>query len=266
MFITTLYFSSKGPVGLLKLYKETNHSMNLRDFNTMKRYHIFRNVCIRSDYKLLILMIISTVATGLVPAITSILTGRVFDLLSVFVLSGSHNDLYPQLVQRAMAVMALGVASVPAMWLSLTSWMYIGEKQGLRIRSQLLEAYLEKKPMKWYDVNDTLLGDFTQINRCVEELRSSSAEASAITFQNLVAICALLGTSFYYSWSLTLIILCSSPIITFFAVAFSRMVHMYSQKENEETSKAAQLFAWSMNAAQLVRLYCTCLLYTSRCV
>ncbi|QHS74398.1 ATP-binding cassette a-factor transporter STE6 [Saccharomyces paradoxus] len=231
--------------------------MNFRDFKAARHYHIFRNVNIRSDYKLLTIMVIGTVATGLVPAITSILTGRVFDLLSVFVISGSHHVLYPQLVRRSMAVMALGVASVPVMWLSLTSWMHIGERQGFRIRSQILEAYLEKKPMEWYDTNEELLGDFTQINRCVEELRSSSAEASAITFQNLVAICALLGTSFYYSWSLTLIILCSSPIITFSAVLFSRMIHMYSEKENSETSKAAQLFTWSMNAAQLVRLYCT---------
>ncbi|CAI4555665.1 CFA_G0031280.mRNA.1.CDS.1 [Saccharomyces cerevisiae] len=231
--------------------------MNFLSFKTTKHYHIFRYVNIRNDYRLLRIMIIGTVATGLVPAITSILTGRVFDLLSVFVANGSHQGLYSQLVQRSMAVMALGAASVPVMWLSLTSWMHIGERQGFRIRSQILEAYLEEKPMEWYDNNEKLLGDFTQINRCVEELRSSSAEASAITFQNLVAICALLGTSFYYSWSLTLIILCSSPIITFFAVVFSRMIHVYSEKENSETSKAAQLLTWSMNAAQLVRLYCT---------
>ncbi|QID86258.1 ATP-binding cassette alpha-factor transporter ste6 [Saccharomyces pastorianus] len=229
----------------------------LRDFKNGRRYHIFQNLSIRNDYKLLSVMVVSTVATGLVPAVTSVLTGRVFDLLSVSVLSGAHHDLYPQLVRRSMAVMALGVASVPVMWLSLTAWMRIGERQGFRIRSQLLEAYLETKPMEWYDANETLLGDFTQVNRCVEELRSSSAEASAVTFQNLVAICALIGTSFYYSWSLTLIILCSSPVITVFAVIFSKMIHMYTQKENTETSKAAQLFTWSMNAAQLVRLYCT---------
>lgn len=229
----------------------------LRDFKNTRRYHIFQNLSIRNDYKLLSMMVVGTVATGLVPAVTSVLTGRVFDLLSVFVLSGSHHDLYPQLVQRSMAVMALGAASVPAMWLSLTAWMRIGERQGFRVRAQLLEAYLETKPMGWYDANETLLGDFTQVNRCVEELRSSSAEASAITFQNLVAICALIGTSFYYSWSLTLIILCSSPVITIFAVIFSRLIHTYTQKENTETSNAAQLFTWSMNAAQLVRLYCT---------
>lgn len=183
----------------------------LRNFRNTRRYHIFQNLSVCKDYKLLLMMLISTVATGLVPAVTSILTGRVFDLLSVFVLSGSHHDLYRQLLQRSMAVMALGVASAPVMWLSLTSWMHIGERQGFRIRSMLLEAYLKKKPIEWYDANETLLGDFTQINRCVEELRSSSAEASAITFQNLVAICALIGTSFFYSWSLTLIILCSSP-------------------------------------------------------
>ena len=93
--------------------------MNFLSFKTTKHYHIFRYVNIRNDYRLLMIMIIGTVATGLVPAITSILTGRVFDLLSVFVANGSHQGLYSQLVQRSMAVMALGAASVPVMWLFL---------------------------------------------------------------------------------------------------------------------------------------------------
>ena len=57
--------------------------------------------------------------------------------------------------------------------------------------------------------------------------------------------------------SLTLIILCTAPIIIAFAVFFSHMIHKYTELENTETGKAAQLANWAMDSIQLVKLYCT---------
>ncbi|CCD24468.1 ATP-binding cassette a-factor transporter STE6 NDAI_0D01540 [Naumovozyma dairenensis CBS 421] len=228
----------------------------LEVFKRYYKHHIYMHVDLKKDKYLICLIIISTIANGLVPAITSILTGRVFDLLSNIGQFHSMNEILSELTIRSMSIMALAAACLPVMWISISSWMSLGERQGFAIRKRLLNEYLVK-PMEWYDCHDKLLGDFTQVNRCVEELRSSSAEASAITFQNFVAMLALIGTSFYYSWSLTLIILCSAPLIILFAILFSHMIHKYTELENSETGKAAQLLNWSMNSAQLVKLYCT---------
>lgn len=214
------------------------------------------NVELKRDFPLLSLIFLSTLANGLVPAITSILTGRVFELLTDIAKNYHTRNLHHELILRSMAITALGAACIPAMWASISSWMALGERQGFRVRHKLLESYLAK-PMEWYDKNKNLSGDFIQINRCVEELRSSSAEASAITFQNCVSITALICVSMYYSWSLTLTILCSSPLIILFAALFSRIIQKYADKENTKSGLAAELLIWSMDSAQMVKLCCT---------
>ena len=210
--------------------------------------HIFMNLSLQHDKLLLFIMMISTIGTGLIPAITSILTGKVFDLLAQ--ISPDHS-IPNGLTLKSMSLMALGAASFPVMWGLISSWMFIGERQAFRIRNNMLQSYLNKS-FQWYDTNNELLGNFTQLNRCVEEVRQSSSEAAAIIFQSAVTVCALIGTSFYYSWSLTLIILCSAPLIIIIAVILSRLTNKYMNLENQETAKAANVLVWSMNANQMI--------------
>lgn len=215
--------------------------------------HIFMNLSLQHDKLLLFIMMISTIGTGLIPAITSILTGKVFDLLAQ--ISPDHS-IPNGLTLKSMSLMALGAASFPVMWGLISSWMFIGERQAFRIRNNMLQSYLNKS-FQWYDTNNELLGNFTQLNRCVEEVRQSSSEAAAIIFQSAVTVCALIGTSFYYSWSLTLIILCSAPLIIIIAVILSRLTNKYMNLENQETAKAANVLVWSMNANQMIKINST---------
>ncbi|CCK71077.1 ATP-binding cassette a-factor transporter STE6 KNAG_0G00190 [Huiozyma naganishii CBS 8797] len=215
--------------------------------------HIFANVSPEKDYKLLTVVTLTTIASGLIPAITSILTGRVFDILSN--ISLNDRQFSHQLVLRSMSVMILGAASFPVMWIFITSWMHLGEVQGDRIRINMLGSYLSKS-WTWYDGNGKrLLGEFTQLSRCIEEVRQSSSESAAITLQSFVSVLSLIGTSFYYSWSLTLIILCSTPIITAIAIYFAKLTNKYTDLENKETSYAAELLTWSMRFNDMVKFY-----------
>lgn len=216
-----------------------------------KRYHdghIYMNVT-GQDWALLVVIAVSTVATGLVPAISSVLIGRIFQLLEHMTLH------YHELVLRCMSLLVLGVASVPLNWLSVSCWMVLGERQGLRIRTLLVNKYMTL-PCHWYDkYRATLLGEFTQLHRCIEEVRSGSAEASAIVAQNLVALCALLGTAFYYSWSLTLVIICSSPVIIVCAVVFSKFIHINMEWENAASANAAERLNWMVDHVKFVKLH-----------
>ncbi|SCU92955.1 LADA_0G00540g1_1 [Lachancea dasiensis] len=217
--------------------------------------HVYMHVDIAQDYGVLITICICTIIYGVVPAIVSILMGLVFDLLQGPEAQGHAdvNHLMHLLTLRSMAILVTGVASAPICALSIFSWMTLGERQAFRVRRRLLHSYLTKS-MAWYDANEQLSGDFTQLNRCVEELRSSSAEASGIIFQNFVTVVALLITAFYYSWSLTLVIMANSPLVVGFAIFCSRKVEKYAKKENCQTSIAADVMAWALNAAKMIRL------------
>lgn len=200
------------------------------------------------DGILMVFTAISTVAAGLVPPVLAILTGRVFNLL----VSVEKQDASDALI-RSMAIMALGAASLPPVWASISAWMLLGERCGFAIRRKMLHKYLGNS-FEWYDKTEDLCGKFTQQNRCAEEARSGCAEASAVITSSLVSIVALIGTSFYASWALTLITLCSAPLIIGCGWWCSRMVQKYADRENLHTGKASQLLNWSLTAAQFIRL------------
>lgn len=131
----------------------------------------------------------------------------------------------------------------------------LGERQSYIIRKKLFHEYFNL-PCSWFDkYRSDIMGEFTQLHRCIEEVRSSSAEASAIMSQSLVAVIALIGTAFYFSWSLTLIIFCSTPFIIICAVIFSKYIHKYTEKENTESECAAERLAWMLKNIEFVRLH-----------
>lgn len=230
----------------------------LQRFRLRERRHIYKYVNVEEDWLALLVILVTTILNGLVPAITSILTGKIFNLLQTFSRHGfdSIPTFKREVTLKSMSLMFTGVACLPVCWLSIYTWMDLGEKQGLRVRRKLLNTYLDK-PLTWYDKSEQASGEFTQLNRCVEELRSSCAESSAITFQNVVTVFALTITSFYYSWSLTLVIMAGVPIIVVFSVILSKLIERFTRLENMESSRAAQMVSWSFDAAEMIRLFCT---------
>lgn len=210
----------------------------------------------RSDIPLMMFGGVATIAGSLGSAISAILMGRVFNVLSSLVNGEfeSVGDYMQEIRLSTMALIALGAGSVLIVWATVTCWMHIGERHGIRARLHMLNTFL-KKPISWYEENEKVMGDLTQINRCVEELRAGTAEATALVAQNTVATAALLGTSFYYSWSVTLIMICSSPLIIASVVVFSRLMEKYTNKENDHSIEAAKVLDWSLISAKIVRLF-----------
>ncbi|KAJ9572396.1 ATP-dependent permease [Nakaseomyces glabratus] len=136
-----------------------------------------------------------------------------------------------------MSILILGMGNLPFNWLAIYGWMMLGERQSYIIRKKLFHEYFNL-PCSWFDkYRSDIMGEFTQLHRCIEEVRSSSAEASAIMSQSLVAVIALIGTAFYFSWSLTLIIFCSTPFIIICAVIFSN-IFINTQKKRIQSQNA----------------------------
>jgi len=212
----------------------------------------------KSDLPWLIIGCIATVIGALAPAVSSILMGRVFQVLASYI-KGEYDGFgdYMQHIRiSTMSIIIMGAASVAFVWITISCWMQIGENQGLKARKNILETYITK-PISWYEENDKVMGDLIQINRCVEELRAGTSEATALFLQSIVCICALLGTSLYYSWSVTLVMLTSSPLVAIFAYVFARLTEKFTAQENKETVNAAKILDWSLTSSKLVKLFST---------
>ncbi|KAL6940562.1 hypothetical protein ACO0QE_004469 [Hanseniaspora vineae] len=216
--------------------------------------NIYKFVKIKKDWKLLLLLAALTVVEGAVPCLVSVLVGRTFGVLSKAA-QGKYltkHAMFHDLTIRCMSIMCCAAGSFPICWININNWMQFGERQGLRIRNSILKKYLNL-PMEWFNVQEDLMATFTQTNRCVEELRSSAAEASGITLQNLVTCCGLIGVSFYYSWSLTLIFLCSSPLIIASSIVCSLKYEKFLNLENNESKLASNTLLWCMENIRIVK-------------
>lgn len=226
-------------------------------FSRIRRARIYM-LFSRSDIPWLIMGSIATIIGALAPAISSILMGRVFQVLAKFMKGEYHGfgDYMQAIRLSSMSLVIMGASCVPFVWTTISCWMQIGESQGLKARTNILETYITK-PISWYEENDKVMGDLTQINRCVEELRAGTSEATALFLQSIVCMGALLGTSFYYSWSVTLVMLASSPLIVVFAYIFARLTEKFTKQENTETAFAAKILDWSLISSKLVRLFST---------
>lgn len=219
------------------------------------RIFMFSN---RSDSPLLVCGIIVTIISAFTPAVSSVLMGKIFQTLSDYV-NGKFNDNHDymeQVTSTTMSLLALGAASIVFIWITIYCWLQIGERQGLRARENMFKTFLNK-PISWYDESEKIMGDLTQMNRCVEELRSGTAEATALLLQSVVSIITLTCVSLYTSWSVTLVMLASTPAITILSFLSTRVIEKYQKLENTETAGAAKILDWSLTSAKLVRVFST---------
>lgn len=92
------------------------------------------NIRFRKNIWLLILILVCTVINGLVPAISSILFGRIFHLLDDNSDKVDYNTKRKQLVIRTMSILILGMGNLPFNWLAIYGWMMLGERQSYIIR------------------------------------------------------------------------------------------------------------------------------------
>ncbi|KAH3673355.1 hypothetical protein WICPIJ_009844 [Wickerhamomyces pijperi] len=212
----------------------------------------------KSDIPYMLFGTFFTIISALSPAVSSLLMGKVFQTLSDYA-TGQYkdNDEYMEHVtSTTMSLIALGAAGIVFIWITIYAWLQIGERQGLRARENMFKTFLNK-PISWYDESEKIMGDLTQMNRCVEELRSGTAEATALMIQSIVSIITLTCVSLYTSWSVTLVMLASTPLITFLSYFFTRYIEKYQKLENTETAGAAKILDWSLSSAKLVRVFST---------
>ncbi|KAH3678452.1 hypothetical protein WICMUC_001469 [Wickerhamomyces mucosus] len=219
------------------------------------RIFMFTN---KSDIAIITVETIFTIIGGLCPAISSILIGEVFECLSNWV-SGKYTtnqDYMNHVTSTTMSLIILGAASIVIIWITISFWMQVGERQGLRARENMFKTLLER-PVSWYDESEQIMGDLTQMNRCVEELRSGTAETSALLLQSIVSIISLACVSLYSSWSTTLVMLATVPIIVLLTYLFTFLIERFTKEENLETANAAKILDWSLTSAKLVRVFST---------
>lgn len=198
-----------------------------------------------------VLMVLSSLAG---PA-QSILYGKVFGQLVMF-LDGSTTYSTFMASARLLCgmVMVVGLVRMALTWAGLFLWMQFGEKQQAHARTAITRSLVGRR-VRYYDSTTNAVGESTQVNRCVEELRAGTAEDLALLIQTAATIVFSFVTSMIHAWSLTLVIMASAPLMAILGFVFGRLTFKAADAENCANAQGSQILEWTLSHPSMVRLF-----------
>ncbi|KAI5967462.1 HST6 [Candida theae] len=197
-------------------------------------------------------MALSAVSTP----VSTLIYGDIIGALSNYYLGkyASYETFIQHCLKLCGILMGVGLGKMVFVWLGMSLWLKFGEVQQSRARSATYENLL-KQDAKWYDQNSNIMGELTQVNRCIEELRSGNAEIMAETVQTVALIIGLIIMSFYQSWAITLIIMASAPVMAVCAWYFGSVTYRAQEHENDYSSNASKIMDWCLTSPLTVRVF-----------
>lgn len=199
-----------------------------------------------------LLIIISSLGT---PTQT-IIYGKVFEKLALFLRSSSYvmDSFIKDVTLLCGTIMIIGLARLLFIWFGLYAWMQFGEKQQSRARNEVYQLFF-KRQIPWFDKKSNLMGELTQTNRCIEELRAGTSEVLGTLVQLTASIIFLLITAMVHSWSLTLIIMASTPFMVLLGWYFGKRTYRFASMENDLTAEGSKILDWSFRSNEIVKLF-----------
>lgn len=196
------------------------------------------------------------IATGLAPVALTIVLGQVFNVLADLSKFSSKHEYLHAVLQKTSLFLAVGAAGLALNWALFFCWMRIGELQASSLRRKVFHSYLQR-PLAWYDQNQNLTGELTQLHRCIEDFRAGSSEALVLTIQSIVTLVAAVCVSFYYLYKLSFVTLALFPFIVVYTLFLSQKIQKCQVEENKASEEAADIVDWLLSAYRLMKLSLT---------
>ncbi|KAH8101736.1 P-loop containing nucleoside triphosphate hydrolase protein [Cristinia sonorae] len=186
----------------------------------------------RRDFLVFVLpaVLTSLLAGGIAPFMT-LVVGMAFDAYSEFTVASDHESakhvLLHDVGMTAVELLALAVGALALSSVMSSLWIWTGERNLMAVRKQVYDA-VSKKDMVWYDTKmggeDSVTstegdgpvgagGLMAQFARETDDVRMASSLASGLLIQYLTTTLTCLVLALVRSWSLTLIILSTVPVM-----------------------------------------------------
>lgn len=233
-----------------------DHNEKLMQDDTEKRHYGIFMFVVKKDFLFILMACFFMCVSSVGIPLQTIIYGRVFSKLSDFYktnysgLEGFMSDV------RLLCglIMLIGFVKMIVTWIGIIAWMKFGEKQSTRARIRTLNLMLNKE-VAWFENNENLMGEISQTNRCIEELRCGTSEVVGLLVQTVASITALFITAMVLSWSLTLVIIASAPLMGLFGWLFGRLTYKAAELENDLTAQASKILDWSFVCSAEIRIF-----------
>ncbi|EPX74102.1 M-factor transporter Mam1 [Schizosaccharomyces octosporus yFS286] len=208
-----------------------------------------------SDTLLIVATLIFTCSSACLEPLMTWTIGKIFDAFSNYARSVISLDEMCSIVNfNSLLIFIFGMASWIFSFAVRFLWQYLSAIIGKRSRALCFHA-LANKPSAFYSLTSSSSALINSVDRCIQFYESSINLPLFHIVENMAIVISCLVISFRYSWSLTLIIMASYPIIMF-VVAFINS-YLYNSYEGDRlaSEKAASFIEKVLMAYKTVTFH-----------
>ncbi|KAH7126990.1 P-loop containing nucleoside triphosphate hydrolase protein [Dendryphion nanum] len=189
---------------------------------------------------------------GLVFPALAIIYGLIFQQFAKF---GSGQTNGAELLSSVSKYCLYLTAVTTGGWLASSLWFMaqvtFGELQAKGARNSVFNALLNKN-IEWYDTRENgTAAVLSAVQLQIRDLQLSTSQPLGQGYQNFVLCVGSLGVAFYYSWNLTLVIICTVPLI-FLVMSF--LGGRLAKRAHEQADKLQLTIKYVTNAILHIEL------------
>ncbi|KAG8877670.1 hypothetical protein FRB97_003197 [Tulasnella sp. 331] len=238
---------------------------------------LFSYLTRRDVYTLLLpAILVSLVSGGVAPFMTRII-GFTFDAFAAYPLSTLPHDqakdkLMHDITLGALELLGLSAGTLLLSSLMATLWMWVGERNALRLRKSIYKSVTSRE-MEWFDLkmgqddqnqssssakeqSDTGAGGMmSKFSRETDDVRQATAINAGMLIQYATTFFACLILALIESWSLTLVILASIPLMVFIQGLCQAFATPFYNTERNKSSSAGTRIERAVSSIATVKAF-----------
>jgi ATP-binding cassette subfamily B (MDR/TAP) protein 1 len=208
------------------------------------------------DLFFLIPAFIAALLAGAAKPAQAMLIGKVFTTLARYSRGyyATPGAFLVAATRYCVAIIGLGAAGFFFDWIMLTCFDLFSAHSLLRARRKVFVRFMTRD-FAWYDSNSGIMGTLTTLNRCFGDFQGATSISLALVSQACCTIVASFCFSFYYSWAMTLVSLCSVPLMVVVSSITSRYMSQTYYQFKAITEDAGTLVDWAITSLTTVKQF-----------
>ncbi|KAH7337541.1 P-loop containing nucleoside triphosphate hydrolase protein [Rhizoctonia solani] len=231
--------------------------------------------CTRHDMVTLLLpaIIVSIISGGIAPFMTRVI-GQAFDNFASFPSPAAQESLSPEELAEAKSRLLrdVGLAAIQLLALAggtllLSSamsslWIWVAERNVMRLRRGVYESVTSRR-MEWFDSQMAQSEDgkagaggmMAKFARDTDDIRTATSLTMGQLIQHITTVLAALILALVTSWSLTLVVLASIPVLLVLQFFSQALAMPRYDTERSLLAKASSLTTTSLSAVATIKSF-----------
>ncbi|THH28864.1 hypothetical protein EUX98_g5322 [Antrodiella citrinella] len=217
--------------------------------------------------------VLTSMCAGAIAPFMTLVVGQAFDAYSAFTVATDAESASQKLLHdvgiTALELLALAIGALSLSSLTSSLWIWTGERNLMQVRKHVYAA-VSKKDMVWYDTKmggedsvkategEGLVGAgglMAQFARETDDVRMASSLAAGQLIQYLTTTITCLIMGLVRSWSLTLVILSTVPVMMFIQALSQAFAGPALTSERAHIASAATLVDRAVAAIATVKAF-----------